>query len=81
MLHEFRQRLDLTKLRCVNEFFPKPLMEGTGAFAKTVALVVSTNLPAGTNAQTECLRPILGHAGDDWRARRQGWLQSLFRRV
>jgi len=50
MLHQFRQRLDLTKLRCVNEHLLKPLLEGTGVFAKTVALIDSTDLPAATNA-------------------------------
>jgi len=50
MLHEFRQRLELTKLRRVNESLLKPLVAGTGAFAKTVALIDSTDLPAATNA-------------------------------
>jgi len=50
MLHEFRRRLDLTKLRCVNEYLLEPLVAGTGAFAKTVALIDSTDLPAATNA-------------------------------
>ena len=50
MLHEFRARLDLTKLRRVNEHLLKPLLEGTASFAKTVALIDSTDLPAATNA-------------------------------
>jgi len=50
MLHEFRQRLDLTKLRGVNEHLLGPLIEGTAGFAKTVALIDSTDLPAATNA-------------------------------
>ena len=50
MLHEFRQQLDLTKLRCVNEYLLHPLIEGTAGFAKTVALIDSTDLPAATNA-------------------------------
>ena len=50
MLHEFRARLDLTKLRHVNEHLLKPLLEGTASFAKTVALIDSTDLPAATNA-------------------------------
>ena len=50
MLHEFRQQLDLTKLRCVNEYLLRPLIEGTAGFAKTVALIDSTDLPAATNA-------------------------------
>jgi hypothetical protein len=50
MLHEFRQQLDLAKLRRVNEFLLRPLIEGTAGFAKTVALIDSTDLPAATNA-------------------------------
>lgn len=50
MLHEFRQRLDLTKLRGVNEHLLSPLIEGTAGFTKTVALIDSTDLPAATNA-------------------------------
>lgn len=37
MLHQFRDRLELTQLRRVNEHLLQPLLEGTGGFAKTVA--------------------------------------------
>ncbi len=50
MLHEFRARFDLTKLRAVNQYLLQPLLEGTARFAKTVALIDSTDLPAATNA-------------------------------
>jgi hypothetical protein len=50
MLHEFRQVLDLTKLRCVNEHLLASLIEGTAGLAKTLALIDSTDLPAATNA-------------------------------
>jgi hypothetical protein len=50
MLHEFREQLDLVKLRRVNEFLLRPLIAGTAGFAKTVALIDSTDLPAATNA-------------------------------
>ncbi len=49
MLHEFRARLDLPKLRRVNQHLLEPLIEGTRNFAKTVALIDSTDLPAATN--------------------------------
>lgn len=49
MLHEFRARLDLPKLRQVNQHLLEPLIEGTRNFAKTVALIDSTDLPAATN--------------------------------
>jgi len=39
MLHQFRQRLDLNKLRCVNRHLLTPLLEGCSEFAKTVSLI------------------------------------------
>ncbi len=50
MLHEFRARLDLPKLRRINQSLLQPLIEGTAGFEKTVALIDSTDLPAATNA-------------------------------
>lgn len=50
MLHEFRARMDLSKLRRINESLLQPLIEGTARFEKTVALIDSTDLPAATNA-------------------------------
>lgn len=50
MLHEFRQRLDLTKLRRINEHLLAPLLKGCASSAKTVALIDATDLPAATNA-------------------------------
>src|SRR5438132_3633362 len=50
MLHEFRARFDLTKLRGVNKYLLQPLLEGTASFPKTVSLIDSTDLPAATNA-------------------------------
>ena len=50
MLHDFRMRLDLTQLRRINEHLLQPLLEGTSRFAKSVAVIDSTDLPAATNA-------------------------------
>jgi len=50
MLHDFRRRLELTQLRRLNEHLLQPLIEGTSGFAKTVAVIDSTDLPAATNA-------------------------------
>lgn len=55
MLHEFRQTLDLTKLRRINEQLLVPLIEGTASFAKTVAVIDSTDLPAAANAYKKTL--------------------------
>jgi hypothetical protein len=49
MLHQFRERMDLAKLRCVNRHLLSPLLEGIPSSAKTVALIDSTDLPAATN--------------------------------
>lgn len=50
MLHDFRTRLQLTQLRRVNAHLLQPLLEGTSRFAKSVAVIDSTDLPAATNA-------------------------------
>jgi len=50
MLHDFRTRLQLTQLRRINEHLLQPLLEGTSRFAKNVAVIDSTDLPAATNA-------------------------------
>lgn len=55
MLHQFRNRFDLIKLRQVNEYLLQPLLYGTARFAKTVALIDSTDLPAATNAYKKTL--------------------------
>ena len=49
MLHQFRARLDLAKLRCLNRHLLSPLLEGIPGSAKTIALIDSTDLPAATN--------------------------------
>lgn len=49
MLHEFRNRMDLAKLRRLNVHLLRPLLQGTANFPKTVALIDSTDLPAATN--------------------------------
>jgi hypothetical protein len=63
MLHEFRQRLELGKLRRVNEHLLQPLLEGTAMFAKTLAVIDSTDLPAATNAYKKILRVVTPHGG------------------
>jgi hypothetical protein len=55
MLHEFRQKLDLNKLRCVNRHLLAPVLEGCSGFAKTVGLIDATDLPAATNAYKKIL--------------------------
>lgn len=63
MLHDFRARLDLTKLRRVNEHLLQPLLAGTSHFAKTVAVIDSTDLPAATNAYKKTRTDTTAPAG------------------
>src|SRR5690348_9685247 len=55
MLHEFRSRMDLTKLRRLNVHLLGPLLDAAGKFAKTVAIIDSTDLPAATNGYKKIL--------------------------
>ncbi len=63
MLHEFRRYLDPTKLRCINEHLLAPLLEGVAGFAKTVALIDSTDLPAATNGYKKTPWGCIQHTG------------------
>jgi len=62
MLHDFRSRLELTHLRQINEFLLQPLLEGVSHFAKNVAVIDSTDLPAATNAykKNQWVSTVLG---------------------
>ena len=73
MLHEFRQRLNLAKLRGLNEHLLAPLLEGGTGFAKTVALIDATDLPAATNAYKNSLGQYSAHrANTGARSRKEG---------
>jgi|SRR6185436_16167245 len=50
MLHQFRDRLDLIKLRGINARLLEPMLAQCAGFPKTVAIIDSTDLPAATNA-------------------------------
>lgn len=71
MLHQFRDRLDLTKLRAINAQLLRPLLAGLDSQRKTVAIIDSTDLPAGTNPFKKKHRTLLGKTGGDWRAHAQ----------
>jgi hypothetical protein len=55
MLHDFRARLDPTKPRRIHEQLLQPLLAGTSRFAKTVAVIDSTDLPVATQAYKKML--------------------------
>jgi len=50
MLHDFRDRLDLAKLRCINKSLLTRLLDDCDGLAKTVSLIDATDLPAATNS-------------------------------
>jgi hypothetical protein len=49
MLHQFRDRLDLIKLRQINRQLLTPILAGLDPARKTVAIMDATDLPASTN--------------------------------
>jgi hypothetical protein len=64
MLHEFRARFELSKLRGVNKYLLQPLLKATASFPKTISLIDSTDLPAATNAYKKtplAPTPLSGH--------------------
>jgi hypothetical protein len=63
MLHQFRDRLDLIKLRAINAQLLRPLLAGLDAQRKTVAIIDSTDLPAGTNPFKKKHRSLLRQTG------------------
>lgn len=65
MLHQFRGRLDLIKLRAINAHLLRPLLAGLDPRRKAVAIIDSTDLPAGTNPFKKKHRPLLGATGGD----------------
>lgn len=48
MLHQFRDRLDLAKLRAINRHLLNPLLKNQEVSRKSVAIIDSTDLPAAT---------------------------------
>ena len=75
MLHQFRDRLDLIKLRAINGHLLRPLLAGLDPAGKTVAIIDSTDLPAGTNPFKK------NTPGRDRRTHTQEQPRSLVRRV
>jgi|SRR5215469_3753368 len=58
MLHQFRDRLDLAKLRKINRQLLMPILADLNPARKTVAIVDATDLPASTNCfKKKCANP------------------------
>lgn len=50
MLHQFRERMGILRLRHINQHLLRPLLTGLDGFPKSVAVMDSTDLPASTSA-------------------------------
>src|SRR3954452_16052536 len=50
MLHQFRARLDLAKLRAINNRLALPFLENWDSARKSIAIIDSTDLPAATHS-------------------------------
>jgi hypothetical protein len=81
MLHEFRDRLDLAKLRSLNKHLLQPLLDGADRFPKSVALIDSTDLPAATSAFKKKLRPVHSPPRQCGRAQPQRRSKPLLHRL
>jgi hypothetical protein len=50
MLHQFRDRMGVMRLRHINHHLLRPLLTGLDCFPKSVAVMDATDLPASTSA-------------------------------
>lgn len=50
MLHQFRDRMGVMRLRRINQHLLEPLLTGLDCFPKSVAIMDATDLPASTRA-------------------------------
>lgn len=68
MLHDFRDRMGVQKLRQINRHLLQPLLEGLARFPKSVALIDATDLPAATSAYKKSLLANIPPAMPAWEA-------------
>jgi hypothetical protein len=81
MLHQFRERLDLIKLRQINRQLLTTILADLDPARKTVAIIDATDLPAATNCfKKKCGRPHRFTRGG-WRPYRQKRTEPLVRRL
>ena len=62
MLHEFRGRVRVAGLRCINEDLLAPLLEGLDPSVPTIALINATDLPAACRGFKKVDRHLLHRA-------------------
>ncbi len=58
MLHQFRERLDLIRLRRLNAYLLRPLLEQLDPARKTLAIIDATDLPASANSFKKTTPPV-----------------------
>jgi hypothetical protein len=63
MLHLFRDRLDLSKLRAINHHLLAPILAGLDPTRKSVAIMDATDLPAATHSFKKRLPAIIPPVG------------------
>src|SRR5580658_5623371 len=59
MLHLFRDRLDLSKLRAINHHLLAPILAGLDPTGKSVAIMDATDLSAATNSFKKRMRATI----------------------
>jgi hypothetical protein len=81
MLHQFRDRLDLIKLRAINRHLIIPFLENWNPARKPLAIMDSTDLPAATHSFKKKPRALLSFGRGDWSTHRQEWPKSVVHRL
>jgi len=81
MLHEFRDRLDLIKLRAINRHLLMPFLENWDGKRKSVGIIDSTDLPAATHSFKKKQRPLFGGSRGHWCPHRQKRTKPLVYRI
>ena len=81
MLHEFRGRVRVAGLRCINEDLLAPLLEGLDPSVPTIALINATDLPAACRGFKKVDRHLLHRARRAGRAYAQDRSEPLLRRL
>jgi hypothetical protein len=66
MLHLFRDRLDLSKLRAINHHLWAPILAGLDPSRKSVAIMDATDLPAATNSFKKRIPATIPPIGRWW---------------
>ena len=81
MLHEFRQAVGVSGLRCINQHLVGRRLRRTGVQPQAVALMDATDLPAACSGFKKKFRPLHGSACGAGRAHTQDGSEPLVCRL